>query len=296
MFFLTLIYTYGQENNLEHPKNDSILPDSIEIIPKINRLKISFNYSSANTFLGRNDTVSIPLLSPSFKYTSHTNFFTQLSLVHTNTTSSIFDELDLKLGYRYFLGDRFDFSVSYTRFFFNSNVSRLNSLVNHDFNLYAGYDFEYFYSGLSFDYTYGKKSYTYVTKKTNKKFLINAISKDYAFSWMNYRQFYLYDIIKSKDKLIVTPEIDLILGTQNSVHLYVKKSNSNYSSSPIQPRALILNLDLIYVVRNFSFNLSPYETIPFNSSESDSSKPYFVLYGGIYYTWKWEKKEKRKVN
>ena len=41
MFFLTLIYTYGQENNLEHPKNDSILPDSIEIIPKINRLKIN---------------------------------------------------------------------------------------------------------------------------------------------------------------------------------------------------------------------------------------------------------------
>ncbi len=276
--------------------SDSIPSDSIEKVPKFNRHRIAFNYSSSNTFLGRTDTVPIPLLSPTYKFTSYRNYFIQTSLVHTNTTSKIFDELDVKTGYYFYPSDRFDLSFSYAHYFFNKKVTRFNSLINNDLYLYAGYDFYAFFSAISFDFTYGKKTFwvPHTVNGTLKLSPVVATAKDFTFTWINQRQFYFYDVLKSKDKLIITAEIDVLFGTQNnSVFYHNKVKNSNYDvHTPFNLKAYIFNFDLLYTRNKWSFNFSPYYTIPKNVSTGQESKPYLVWYGGLYYTIKKEKKSK----
>ena len=296
-FFINSISTFGisQNNETIIADLDTVKKDSIEILPVYNKLKLAFNYSSANTFLGRKDSVSIPILSPSIRYTSSKLFFFQSSLVHTNTTSKIFDELDLKLGKRYYGGEHYDGSISYAHYFFNPQVSRINSFVNNDINIYNGFDFNFLYSALSLDYTYGKKSATITTKKTGKTYTLTAVSRDISMTWMNLRQFYLYEVIKPVDLLIITPELDFVFGTQNSIHLYHKKNNTaNSSEAAFKTRAITFNLDFLYILNKLSINISPYVTFPQNPSLGQSSKPYFVLYGGLFYTWKWENKKTAK--
>lgn len=285
-------FSFSQNDNTSPENIDTLNIDSIEIDPVFYRLKLAFNYSSANTFLGRKDSISIPLLSPMVKFTFANNLYLQTSLVHTNTTTKIFDELDSKIGYRHFLGDHLDGAISYTHYFFNPSVTRLNSLVNNDVNLYFGYDMNFLYSSISLDYSYGSQSSTITSKKNSKEKIIKELSRDITVSWMNMRQFYFYELFSTTDKLIFTPEIDILLGTQNSIHLYKKKIKPTKMFSSFNPKAINVNIDLLYVKKRLSINLSPYATFPLNVSLGESSKPYFVIYGGVFYTWKWEKKKK----
>lgn len=274
-------------------QNDSIANDSI-VPKKYRRIKISLNYSSANTILGRRDSVAIPLLSPSFKYTSSKNFFTTISFIHTNTTSRVFDELDTKFGYRFFIGDRWDGSVSYSHYFFASEVTRLNSLVNHDINAYLGCDLTYFYTALSFDYTAGKKVVPYKNKFGK---IVNYTAKlhDYNLTWMNYYQFE-WEVGK-RGTFILTPEVDLIFGTQNNIALYRNALLLNpklANASSFNLKSVNYNLDLLYIIGRYSINLSPFYAVPYHVTNVASNKPYFVMYGGLFYTYKWEKKPHSK--
>lgn len=291
---------------------DTTVVDSI-IVPTYRKLRFAFNYSSATTLLGKKDSVSIPILSPSIKYTTSKDFFYQASLVHTNTTSQLFDELDLRVGYNYYFSDRWDASISYTRFFFSKEVDRLNAIVNNDINLYLGFDWTYVYSALSFDYTSGERTFNYQTQDTiygkkGKKYVVvltdnnsTISSKDYTLTFMNSKQFYFYDVLKKEDKIILTPEIDIYFGTQNAVQndnstkklAKAKKqiSQSYTSNTSIPFMAYNINLDFRYTIKRWTLNLSPFYTIPQKvSNEVQTSSPYFVMYGGIFYTWKWLKK------
>lgn len=300
--FLLLFFIYSnsflgisQNNETIIADLDTVKKDSIEILPVYNKLKLAFNYSSANTFLGRKDSVSIPILTPSFRYTSTKLYFFQGSLVHTNTTSKIFDELDLKLGKRYYGGEHYDGSISYAHYFFSPQVSRINSFVNNDINIYNGFDFNLLYSALSLDFTYGKKTATVKAKKTGKTYNLTAVSRDISMTWMNLKQFYFYELFNSNDLFILTPELDFVFGTQNSIHLYHKKNNTaNTTEAAFKTRAITFNLDFLYIIKKLSINISPYVTFPQNPSVGQSSKPYFVIYGGLFYTWKWEHKKTAK--
>ncbi len=297
---LLLFFILSLPNNFLSQVNDSLIlkldtlkKDSITIDPLYRKFKISLNYSSATTFLGRKDSVSIPLLSPSIRYITSKNYFYQASLVHTNTTAKLFDELDIKIGKRYFGGNNYDGSISYGHYFFSPQVSRLNSFVNNDINIYNGYDFNYIYSAISLDYTHGKKSFYIKAPKTGKTYKLTAISRDFTLSWINFHQFYFYELFNSKDLFIFTPEIDFIFGTQNSIHLYRNKNNQT-EEERFKSRAITVNLDFLYILNKLSINFSPYVTFPQNTSVGQSSKPYFVIYGGLFYTWKWEHKKTAK--
>jgi hypothetical protein len=245
-----------------------------------NNLRLALKYSSANTFYGRKDSVSIPVVSPSIRFTSSKNFFIRTALIHTNTTSKIFDELDLELGYRFYLGQQWDFSASYTKMFFSKNVARLNAVANNDLNFYMGYDANFFYSALSFNYTSG--SQTIQSKKKNISRTIFA--KDYTLTWINSKDFYTYELLNMEDKLTVSPELDVYFGTQNSVQVYRKKNQANSSLATFNIKALDFSCDIRYSYKNLSFMITPDYTIPLNVPTEDYSTPYFVFYGGIYYS------------
>lgn len=293
-------------SSFSQQKPDTLQIDSLQN-PQYRRFKVSLNYSSANTLLGKNDSIPIPLLSPSFKYTTAKNIFYQISLVHTNTTSKIFDELDAKVGYNHDFNDRWSASIAYTHYFFDKNVDRLNSMVNNDVNLYVAYDWDILYSAISLDYTSGKKTFnttdTIYGKKGKYVLVQNTASlssKDITLTLMNSKQFFFFELISKKDRLILSPEIDVYFGTQNSVEnnqrtLNAKKLKKTYSqtvnsSSTLPFMAYTFNLDLRYTINKITFNLSPFYTVPQKIGNETIAKPYFVMYGSVYYSMKWIKK------
>ena len=308
IFFILISQGY-----LSQTVKDTVVSDSID--PVYRRLRLALNYSSANTFLGKKDSVSIPILTPTIKYTTSKDFFYQLNLVHSNTTDKLFDQLDLRAGYNYYFNDQWNATISYTRSFYSKAVDRLNAIVNNDINLYVGYDWNHVYTALSLDYTSGSKDYSYtyqdtVWGKNGKKYALidtketgNVSAKDYTITLMNSRQFYFYELFNENDKLIVCPEIDVYYGSQNSVQqsnvarklAKGKKQTTTTSTSTDNTSypfmAYTFNLDLRYVYKKLTFNLSPYYTIPQKlASDMDTQQPFFVMYGGLFYTWKWEKK------
>jgi hypothetical protein len=290
--------------------NDTITTDTID--PVYRRFRVALNYSSANTFLGKKDSVSIPILTPTFKYTTSKDFFYQLNLVHSNTTNKVFDQLDLRAGYNHYFNDQWNATISYTRSFYSKAVDRLNAIVNNDINVYVGYDWNHVYTALSLDYTSGSKDYAYTFNDTiigplGKKHIIESketgsvSAKDYTITLMNSRQFYFYELFNDNDKLIVCPEIDVYYGSQNSVQQssvvrkLVKgkkqKTTTSNDNTKYPFMAYTFNLDLRYVYKKLTINLSPYYTVPQKlATDTYVQKPFFVMYGGLFYTWKWEKK------
>jgi hypothetical protein len=254
--------------------------DSSLVKSKNQQLRLALKYSSANTFYGRKDSVSIPLLSPSMRYTFANNIFVRTALIHTSTTEQIFDELDLELGYRFYAGEKWDFSTSFTRMFFSQKVSRLNSVANKDFNLYMGFDADLLYTALSFNYTSGSK--TIQSKKRNISRTIFA--KDYTLTWMNSRDFYAFALLNENDKVIFSPEIDVYFGTQNGIQFYRKKDQINSLNSNFNAKAIDFSLNMRYVLKQVSISLTPNYTIPLNVPQGDYSSPYFVFYGSVFYT------------
>lgn len=305
IFFILICQGY-----LSQTVKDTVVSDSID--PIYRRFRIALNYSSANTFLGKKDSVSIPILTPTIKYTTSKDFFYQLNIVHSNTTDKLFDQLDLRAGYNHYFNDQWNATISFTRSIYSKAVDRFNSIVNNDINLFVGYDWDYVYSAFSLDYTSGSKDYSYNYQDTiiglsGKKHIIeftesgNLSAKDFTVTFMNSRQFYFYDLFNEVDKLIICPEIDVYFGTQNSVQqsstirkLVKGKKQKTITSSDNTTypfMAYSFNLDLRYIYKRITLNLSPYYTIPQKmASDTYVQQPFFVMYGGLFYTWKWEKK------
>jgi hypothetical protein len=220
--------------------------------------------------------------------------------------------LDLRAGYNHYFNDQWNATISYTRSFYSKAVDRLNAIVNNDINAYVGYDWNHVYTALSLDYTSGSKDYAYTFNDTiigplGKKHIIESketgsvSAKDYTITLMNSRQFYFYELFNDYDKLIVCPEIDVYYGSQNSVQQssvvrkLVKgkkqKTTTSNDNTKYPFMAYTFNLDLRYVYKKLTINLSPYYTIPQKLvTDTYVQKPFFVMYGGLFYTWKWEKK------
>lgn len=317
--FLILGNVFSQ--NINHPQSvgDTLKNEISEIeYPAYRRLRFSLNYSSANTMLGKRDSIAIPIFTPTFKYTTSKDFFYQFSLVHSNTTSKVFDELDLKVGKNFYVGEKWNFTLSYARYIFSKDVDRLSAVVNNDLNAYAGYDWGHeIYTGLSLDFTSGKKKVPFHTienkfdKKQNKYVLVDNTgytdiqARDFTMTLMNSVTFYFYDLLISEDRLILTPEIDVIWGTQNGVETSAStkklaKGNGKLAKSTTQTittntpfLAYTFNLDFRYVMHRFAWNLSPYYTIPQNIIPGAKNAAYFVMYGGVIYTLKWERKKNK---
>lgn len=316
----------SQNTNLE--QNLDSIPKETEngdtlIDKEYRRLRISTNYSTSNSFLGKLDSLAVPIITNSIKYTTFNNFFYQINLIH-GTKGVLYDELDTRFGYTKYINNLI-LSASYTHFFFNSNVERFNAIVNNDFNFYIAYDWYYLFTALSLDYTLGKKNFIEYSENTNlnKSSVFSSItttkniaaqSNDFNLTFINSRQFYIYEVLSKHDKFIISPEIDVIMGkphdTYNESLTYDYYLKKKVNSKPIVQTgqktynltqffcSTIINLDLRYVYKNITFNLSPYYYIPYNIGigVNERSSPYLVWYSSIFYTFKWEKTVKKLSN
>ncbi len=254
---------------------------------KFRKLKLALTYSSDNVFKGRKAGSSIPVISPMIKYTTKPGLFAQVSLTNTpGKKATLFDELDTRIGWIFDLSDKWDASFSYAHYFFNSKSARINATVQNDLDLSLGFDWNVLYSRLIADYSSGSSSFS----KKGKS--ISSHTKDFSVTFMNLHDFSI-DLTK-KSKLIITPEADLLWGTQNFLSAFNGKTDSAQYQKQVSAFSLtayVLYLDVKYKRGKFYILLSPSYTIPQNVPTGESSSPYFVMSGSIYYLFRSKSKK-----
>ena len=207
------------------------------------------------------------------------------SLANTPGGKKAFDEMDLGLGKRWRFSDKWDGSLSYTHYFFDSNVARIKAALQNDLAASAGYDWDILYSQLLFDWSEGSDQFKYKGKKVAQK------TRDFTFTFANSHQFSWDDVFKKDDDIIFMPEVDVLLGTQNFMATYKGKTEKTKANKAYQDQAskfsvtgYTFTLYFTYDIKKFSFSLSPYYTIPENAPAGESSASYFVLSASVYYT------------
>jgi len=259
--------------------NDSLRND------KQRKLKIALDYSSDNTFKGRRDTTNTPLISPNIKYTGRSGLFAQAALFDVpgkKRKTKVFDELDLGVGKNFDISEKWDASVAYSHYFYDSKVARIKSSVQNDFNASLNYDWDILYNQLVADVNMG-------APKSKKGKTVSRRSLDYSLTLVSMHDF---DIkLNENNKLTISPEADILFGTQNFLTSYKGKTDLAYAQFQKQASAFNLTAYIFYInvswkVKKLTASISPYYTIPENMPQGESSKPYFVMSGSIYYTFK----------
>ncbi len=282
LFFQTRALTH-----FEFPA-DSAKTDT-SAVKKYSRYKFELSYSSNSTYSGRKDTSkNSQLISPSFKYTSKSKFYIKTTLVNSSGTKNVFDEFDASAGQKFHLAKNWDGNLSYSHYFYDSNVSRIRATIQNDIFASTGYDWSILYSQLQFDWGEGSNKFKSKGKRIDKK------THDITFTFANSHQFWLDDVLKKGDDLVIMPEVDILYGTQNFLATYKGKrdpANKAYQNeaSKYAITGYIMTLDVSYDIKNVTIRVSPYYTIPTNVPKGESSTPYFVMYGSIYYTIKGKK-------
>ncbi len=253
---------------------ESSAPDSAKTV-KHRKYKFELDYSHNHSYRGRKDTTTgdKPLLSPLFKYTARSGFFTRFSLVDVPGTSKLFDELDAGLGWNFNFSDKWDGGLSFEHYFFDKDVKRIKSAVQNDIGLSTGFDSKILYTGLTFDLMSGQP----------KKLSSSSASKTIRQSDINidFSNTHDFDIELKNNKLLsLSPELDILAGTQK----LLATSGSDKKSMNFSLTAYICYFNILYHVNKWNFKLSPNYTIPQNTLQGQYSKPYFIMSAGISYT------------
>ncbi|MEO6904424.1 MAG: hypothetical protein ABI315_14890 [Bacteroidia bacterium] len=263
--------------------NDSVKTDSSSFKSRQAKFKIELDYASNNSFKGRKDSSNTPVISPLFKYTTKQRFYIQTSFVHSPNISKTFDEIDLGAGKKFQFTDNFDGSLSYTHYFTGTKTSRIKSTIASDVSSYLGYDWNWLYSQFYFDWSRGS------TKQKSNKTTVSKATNDYSFTLANSHDFSFDNVFTNGDEITVTPEADILYGTQNFMTTYKgkgNKTNKTYQdkASKFELTGYSFFLYATYELKNFTIEFSPYYSIPKNLPLGEPNKPYFVMATSIYYT------------
>ena len=282
LFFIFVIFSFAAHAGHSNESPTDTLKTDTTVVKKRIRFKFELSASSNNTYQGRQDTSHIPIITPLFRYTTKRRFYFETCLVKQGEGKKPFDEWDITLGKRFVFSDKWSLRMAYTHYFFDSQVSRITASVKNYFSTSLNYDWKILYSQLRFSWSGGNDQFTYKSKKVNTK------TNDFNFTFANSRQFDINDVLKKGFYLTLTPEVDILYGTQNYLTTYKgkgDKTNKTYSNqvSKFALTAYSFSFDVAYTMNKFTIDLTPYYTIPMNTPSGESSSPYFVMTASVYY-------------
>jgi hypothetical protein len=277
----------GLSLHLILPK-DSVKKEDSAKVKKHAKLKFELSAASNNTFKGRRDTNNVPIISPLLKYTTKRNWYFSGTLVNEPGSQRMFDEFDLSIGKKIVFSDNWDATVAYSHYFFDSRVTRIKATVQNYASATVNYDWNILYSSLELSYSEANDKFKYKGKKVGNK------TGDFSVYFDNSHAFDFDDFLRKGNSLSLTPEADLVLGTQNYMASYTGRFNSNNKAykdkiSKFELTAITFAFDVSYTIGNLTFDLYPYYTIPYNAQPGAESTPYFVMSGSIYYVLKFKK-------
>ncbi|WEK21493.1 MAG: hypothetical protein P0Y49_10125 [Candidatus Pedobacter colombiensis] len=249
-------------------KDDLIKNDS-----KISSLKFGVNYLSNSVFMGRSDTVRIPVITPNIKYTFRSGIFVAGSLDYLpNSKSKELASGDLSAGYDFDLTDNLDGSVSFTKSFYNTKSPLIASSQSALVNVSLNYDFgKIITPSLSADYVFNKQG------DKNDIFLSASLS----------HAFIATSLFNAKDILIISPAATLNTGTQNFYDSFlVNKKGKNEAKTASLNKLMAAKRDDLakfkvldyefsvpveYKIKHFIFTLTPTYSIAQNKLPEDIS-------------------------
>lgn len=258
--------------------------DSLTAPPKTySEYRTELDYSSNNTYKSQRDTSNIPILTPSFRYLSKKKYYVQGTLVNGRETKTFVDEFDFKIGKKFTFNKKWSGNLSYSHYFYGSTVKRIKTVVSNNIFGVVNYDWDILYSQLMIDFSGGNKNFKVLGKALNKK------TTDVTFTFANSHQ---YDFKLKKGAIAITPEIDVLIGTQNYMTIYLGKTDVSKSANKvIQKQAsklaltgYMITIDARYTLNRFTFDISPYYTIPKHTLIASTNTPYFVLSASVFFT------------
>ncbi|QHL87119.1 hypothetical protein GU926_06620 [Nibribacter ruber] len=252
---------------------------------------------SANnaSFYGRNTAIQYPYIAGSLTYTHKTGLFLSVMSYQLFDTEDVIDETDLSAGYAFKLGERFDGSVSYTRFFFGKNTPLIQAVTSNAATASGNYDWKILYTGLTTSYVFGG-------------------SNDIFTVLDNSRYIPLDPLWKGKFSVGLDPKVSVIAGTQEFAETHTTVTQNKKKGGVLDPvlpigngngngnngstttttttttskRFRILNyglrVPLVVSVGNFEFEPAYRYAIPVNKVEGDESKPQSFYSMNLSYT------------
>ncbi len=284
IFFFSICIFAATTAFSQQVKKDSVQEKKSETgRMKYRKVKIGVDYASDNTFRGRKDSTNIPLVSPFFKYTGRRGWFTTVSLADVPAKKQkAFDELDLGAGKNFDFSENWDGTLSYTHYFFDAKAARIKAAVQNDIHASVNYDWTILYSQVIFDVNGGSDKFLYKGKK------IGVRNFDYSFTFANQHDFEI-NFKDEKKMLTISPEADVLFGTQNFLAAYKGKTsdvNFKKQAEKFSLTAYVFYARFVLDLHKFSLDLSPSYTIPKNVPGNGSSSAYFVMYTSAYWTFK----------
>ena len=212
---------------------------------------------SNNVYLGRNDSLKIPYLTPSFNYYNKSGFYAGTSLSYLNSTgNSRIDIVEIEAGYA-FTKDKFSGILSVEKDFYNSQSKNVKAETKGSLNGTLAYDFGFIKPMLQGGIVFSARDDYYVgfgvdhsfffaddNVEINPSLVINASTQNYYNSYYIKRKF----ATKRKNQTVAV--------TTTKAYL------PNASAFKIMDYEFSLPVD--YSLGKFIFDVTPTETLPVN--------------------------------
>jgi len=275
-----------------------------------NSFLFSFDYSTNTNFPGNVDPeIKQPTLSPSVAFFSKSGIdaFVSGNLIGNSddSLSGYSTELDLVLGYNFYLLENLTIYPAYTRFIYSPNAGIFNSIFRNDFHLDADYTKNFANLGITFGYMTGKQSTFYTSVR-------------------NYYLITLDHFLSQSGSLFIQPGIDINFGNYtylNRVYLdqirqdlgfyeYLIRNSPELrryifreiNNNPLLTRqevldmvfgalakdefkltSVTLSLPIFFMTGNFGINFGLFVYIPANQPEYLNNKAMFYFNAGVSY-------------
>jgi hypothetical protein len=255
LFCTLMLGTFAQVDSADTRIDSTKKADSV--VPALKSyFTAGISYLTNSIYNGRKDSVATPYITPTLGYYDKSGFFIDGALSYLSRAgSSRIDLFNIDAGYDFDIGN-FDGEISGSKYFYNSQSTNVKSEVSASLLASGGYDFAYIKPTIEAGINFGKKS-------------------DYMLTFGLEHGFYM-----AKDKLLITPTVTGSGSTQNYYGSYFNKrkiggkkkaSGITYDvsadvvdASKFKMLDYQFSLPVIYIVKKFSFILSPAFVIPVN--------------------------------
>ncbi len=106
-------------------------------------LKGGISYLSNNVFMGRTDLITSKTITPEITYNFKSGIYVSGSADFIpGKKSRILDGSSLELGYNYEINDNLYGGLSFSKYFYSSNSTRITSAISSFANAYLNYDLD----------------------------------------------------------------------------------------------------------------------------------------------------------
>lgn len=219
-------------------------------------LLLSADYGSNKIFLGRSSSINQVYLSPAISYDSPSGFFGSIIAYHLLSPRSRWDELDLNVGWGFFLfKKKLESSIGYTYMSYGKQSQQLSSVFNHNAEVMLKKNFGYLKTKLFFDFDFGNGN------------------SDYSITLDNSIPIVVEPAFTEDDQLKIKPLISISAGTLNFYRLHLKSTTAapvlqNILSATVDSRfnltGIEFSLPVEYNIGRFSFEPAIHHNIPLN--------------------------------